>query len=180
MSGPVFYDVGVLDKLAINLFYGWGYNFYRLENQLRADDLLVRERIGWLLGQSRAIVETAQSTYRRTFLPPLSRAHPLPDPAAVESARNLENLSTRIGELEGVIRSLPVPETDRMTQRYRQEAETLVALGCCDTRMAGLAEALRQTLDGRGAEWILANQTELCDALGMLAAAVQQRQMLLN
>jgi hypothetical protein len=180
MSGSVFYDVGVLDQLAVNLFYGWGYNFYRLENQLRADDLLVRERVGWLLGQSRAIIESAQSTYRRTFLPPPSRARPLPDPGSIEAARNLENLSARIGELEGVIRALPVPENDRMTQRYRLEAQTLVALGACDTRMAGLAEALRQTLDGRDADWILANQAELRDALGLLGAAVQQRQGLLK
>jgi hypothetical protein len=120
MSGSVFYDVGMLDQTAINLFYGWGYNFYRLENQLRADDLIVREKVCWLLGLVRAAVEAAQSAYRRAHLPPPSRARPLPDAAAVASAQALEALSGEIGSLEGVIRALPVPEGDRMTQRYRQ------------------------------------------------------------
>jgi len=53
MSDTDFYDVDELEKIAVNLFYGWGYNFYRLENQLRADDLTVRAKVGWLLGLSR-------------------------------------------------------------------------------------------------------------------------------
>ena len=40
MSGASFYDAGPLKQLAVNLFHGWGYNFYRKENQLRTDDLL--------------------------------------------------------------------------------------------------------------------------------------------
>ena len=43
-----FYDVGPLRQVAINLFYGWGYNFYREENQLRADDQLIRSKAAWL------------------------------------------------------------------------------------------------------------------------------------
>jgi hypothetical protein len=46
MSDTDFYDVDELEKTAVNLFYGWGYNFYRLENQLRADDLTVRAKSG--------------------------------------------------------------------------------------------------------------------------------------
>jgi hypothetical protein len=180
MSGSLFYDVGKLDQIAINLFYGWGYNFYRLENQLRADDLIIRERIGWLLGQSRTIVEAAQSTYRRKYLPPPSRARPLPDPAAIEAARSLEDLSTSIGQLEGTIRSLPVPETDRMTQRYRQEAQTLEALGACDKRLTGLTEGLRQTLEGKGYDWILGNLAAILDGISLISSRVQERQFLLN
>jgi hypothetical protein len=61
----LFYDADAVEQIAINLFYGWGYNFYRLENQLRADDLLIREKASWLLGQSRTIVEAAESAYRK-------------------------------------------------------------------------------------------------------------------
>jgi hypothetical protein len=36
--------------LATNLFYGWGYNFYRIENQLRADDQMIRSRTpSWIV-----------------------------------------------------------------------------------------------------------------------------------
>ncbi len=180
MSGSLFYDVARLDKIAINLFYGWGYNFYRLENQVRADDLIVRERIGWLLGQSRAIVEAAQSAYRRKYLPPPSRAKPLPDADAVEAARTLEDLCNGIGQLEGTIRALPVPENDRMTQRYRQEAQTLMALGACDQRLIGLAEALRQTLENKDHDWILANLATVQDGMALITSQVHERQFLLK
>ena len=73
MSSSAFYDAGELKQVAINLFHGWGYNFYRSENQLRADDLMIRAKVGWLLGLARASVERAESAYRREFLPPPSR-----------------------------------------------------------------------------------------------------------
>jgi hypothetical protein len=181
MSGSFFYDdLGKLDEIAVNLFYGWGYNFYRLENRLRADDQLVREHACWLLGQSRAMIEAAQGTYRRTALPPPSRAKPLPDLAAVAAARSLEALSASVGDLEGIIRALPVPENDRMTQRYRQEAPTLAILGDCDRRLIGLAEALRRSLDGRDHDWILANLAGLRDGIARMRTQVRERQGLLK
>ena len=180
MSGSPFYDVGKVDQIAINLFYGWGYNFYRLENQLRADDLLIREKASWLLGQVRAMIETAQSAYRRKYLPPPSRAKPLPDPEAVAAAQSLEALSTSIGQLEGTIRSLPSPETDRMTQRYRQEAQTLMVLGECDQRLVGLAEMLRQTLEGKDYDWILANLPNIREGIDLMIARARERQSLLK
>lgn len=180
MSGSVFYDVGKLDQIAINLFYGWGYNFYRRENQLRADDLIVREKACYLLGLSRAAVEAAQSTYRREHLPPPSRIKPLPSLEAVAAAQSLEALSISIGQLEGIIRTLPVPENDRMTQRYRQEADTLMALGTCDQRLVGLAETLREMLDGRDAAWVLQNLAQLQDGITLMTARVRERQLLLK
>jgi hypothetical protein len=180
MSTSLFYDVGKLDQTAINLFYGWGYNFYRRENQLRADDLIIREKACWLLGISRSMIEAAQSAYRRHYLPPPSRARPLPDPAAVVAAQSLETLSSSIGQLEGIIRALPVPENDRMTQRFRQEAETLVALAACDQRLVGLAELLRQALEGKDHDWILANLGSLQDAIGLMMTRVRERQSLLR
>jgi hypothetical protein len=180
VSGSVFYDAPRLDQIAINLFYGWGYNFYRLENQLRADDLLIREKAGFLLGQSRAMLEAEQSAYRRRHLPPPTRAQPLPPPEAVEGARALEDLSAAVGALEGTIRALPVPETDRMTQRYRQEAQTLSALAAADRRLIGLAGALRETLEGRDHVWVLENRQAIQDALGLLQRQVRERQALLK
>jgi hypothetical protein len=180
MPGSPFYDVSKLDQIAINLFYGWGYNFYRLENQLRADDLLIREKAGWLLGQSRAMIEAAQGAYRRRYLPPPSRSNPLPDPAAVAAARSLEELSGSIGHLEGTIRSLPVPETDRMTQRYRQEAQMLATLGASDQRLVGLAEMLRQTLKGKDYDWILSNLADIREGIELMLAGVLERQGLLK
>ena len=143
-----FYEVGPIRKVAINLFYGWGYNFYRLENQLRADDQLIRAKTGFLLGSARKSVEAAQSDYRREFLPPLTREKPQHHPKAVENAQTLERLSKAIGALVTLINNQPVPENDRMTQRYRNEATTLQALIQSDQLLVGQAELLRTMVDG--------------------------------
>lgn len=178
-SAADFYDVDRLEQVAVNLFYGWGYNFYRLENQLRADDLLVRSHVSALLAKARGSVEAEQSRYRRTFLPPPTRENPLPDPGAVANARTLEDLSTGIGQLEGAIRALPVPENDRMTQRYRQEAETLLRLRECDTQLVGQAETLREML-AQDYHWILENVAIARKGLQLLRRTIERRQLLLQ
>ena len=147
MPGSAFYDVGPLEQVAINLFYGWGYNFYRRENQLRADDQLIRAKTGFLLGSARKSVEMAESAYRREFLPPPSREKPRPDPAAIATAQALERLSKSIGSLIALINNQPVPENDRMTQRYRKEAPTLQALIQSDQTLVGQAELLRTLVE---------------------------------
>ncbi|RFB79135.1 hypothetical protein [Methylovirgula sp. 4M-Z18] len=180
MSASAFYDAGALKQLAINLFYGWGYNFYRTENQLRADDLMIRAKVGWLLGQARASVESAESAYRHQFLPPPTRAQPFPDASAVSGAQALERLSKTIGSLEGQIRAQPVPENDRMMQRYRQEAQALAALAACDERLVGQAETLRALLDGRAGVWIIESEPEIADGLKAISETLRNRQAVLQ
>lgn len=180
MTSPTgFYDVDHLEQIAINLFYGWGYNFYRLENQLRADDLLVRSHVGVMLGSARKGVEAELSRYRRTFLAPPTRENPMPDPAAVSHARTLEELSAGVGQLEGAIRALPAPENDRMTQRYRHEADTLLHLRECDTQLVGQAETLRKMLT-QDYHWILQNEAVIRDGLRLLRRTLEARQLLLG
>jgi len=178
-SLPGFYDTDHLEQIAINLFYGWGYNFYRLENQLRADDLLVRSHVGVILGSARKSVEAELSRYRRTFLAPPTRENPMPDPTAIAHARTLEELSTSIGHLEGAIRALPAPENDRMTQRYRDEADTLLRLRECDTQLVGQAETLREMLM-HDYDWVLQNDAVIRDGLRLLRRTLEARQLLLN
>ncbi len=98
----------------------------------------------------------------------------------MDAARALEDLSGRIGEVEASIRSLPVPETDRMTQRHRQEAETLAVLGECDKRLIGLSGALLQMLEDKDADWILGNITTLRDGVSLMTSQVVERTSLLK
>jgi hypothetical protein len=180
MTAPSpFYDTDEIDRIAINLFHGWGYNFYRLENQLRTDDLLIRSKVGWLLGSARAAVETAESTYRRAFLPPPSREKPRHDSTAIAGAQTLERLSQAIGAVEGQIRALPVPENDRMIERHRQEAATLARLLAIDHRLAGQAELLRMVLDGKDGAWIVGNAAAALEGLAALAETLRERQGIL-
>ena len=170
-----FYDVGPIRKVAINLFYGWGYNFYRKENQLRADDQLVRAKACELLNQARAAVEGAEADYRRVRIPPPSRANPTPDPEAVAGAQALERLSRDIGGLEAQIRNQPVPENDLMTRRYRQEAETLETLAECDQDLIGRSDLLRQLAQGQTGDDLLADMLHLQEGLSSLKGVLQRR-----
>ena len=174
-----FYDADHLEQIAINLFHGWGYNFYRQENQLRADDLLVRSHVGVMLGSARKSVEAELSRYRRTFLAPPMRENPMPDPTAVGHARILEELSAGIGQLEGAIRALPAPENDRMTQRYREEADTLLRLRDFDTQLVGQVETLREMLT-QDCHWMLQNEAVIRDGLRLLRRTLEARQSLLD
>lgn len=176
MSGFDFYNLEAVEQIGVNLFYGWGYNFYRLENQLRADDLTIRAKVGWLLGLARGAVEAAESDYRRLNLPPPTRQKPRPDAAVTAGAQSLERLSRAIGALEGQIRAQPAPEADRMTQRYRDEAPTLQRLLDCDARVAGQAEMLRTMLDHRDGAWMIEHVSEINDGLKAIETSLRDRQ----
>jgi hypothetical protein len=179
VAGEGFYDAGLLRQIATNLFYGWGYNFYRLENQLRADDQLVRSQGAALLGSATASVAAAESAYRREFLPPPTRAKPFPDAAAVAAAQKLERLARAAGALESALRHQPVPENDRMTQRYRQEAATLQTLIEIDERLAGQCELLRTSLQGLDGASILAKLPDLEAGLKAIQGTLERREAVL-
>jgi hypothetical protein len=179
VAGEGFYDAGALRQIATNLFYGWGYNFYRLENQLRADDQLVRSQAAVLLGNAMASVQTVESEYRREFLPPPSRAKPFPDAAAVASAQSLERLARAIGALEASLRHQPVPENDRMTQRYREEAPTLQKLISLDERMVGQCELLRTMVSKKDADSLLARMKDLEAGMEAIRSTLRDREAVL-
>lgn len=180
MSDSAFYDEDPLRHAAINLFNGWGYNFYRRENQLRADDQLVRSKAAWLLGLAQAEVERAEAAWRRESIPAPTRAQPYPDPAAVAAAQAIERLSRSVGALIGRIHAQPVPENDRMTERYRQEAATLEQLGRRDERLIGQCELLRSLLEGRDGAWVTQNLALLESGLAAVEATLRDRAGLLQ
>jgi len=179
MPNSAFYDADELEKLAINLFHGWGYNFYRVENQLRADNQLVRNKASWLLGVAMASVRDAESDYRREHLPPPTRAKPYPDAEAVAGAQRLERVGRDIGALEALIQQQPVPENDRMTQRYRLEAPTLQALTNSDQQLVGQCELLRSMVNGKDGASLLSAVAELEGGLEAIRTTLRSRAAIL-
>ena len=181
MASGDFYAADPLEQVAINLFYGWGYNFYRLENQLRADGLLVRAKAGGLLGDARAVVDAAEAAYRRANIAAPTRAKPFPDPQVVENARALEWLAAAIGAIEGKVRAQPAPENDRMSELYRNERDTLMRLGKHDRRLVGQAELLRAKLAAApDAAAILGALRDLEEGLRALADTLRGRRAVLE
>jgi hypothetical protein len=175
-----FYQAEPLAEMAINLFHGWGYNFYRLENQLRADDLLIRAKAATLLGQARASVEAAEAAFRRSAFPAPTRDRPFADSKTLAEAQALEQLSQGIGALAARLHALPAPENDRMTQRYRLESTTLRHLASCDELLIGQAELLRAKLNGQDAAAILATATMISFGLAAIQETLRNRQTILS
>lgn len=171
-----FYDAGLVRQTATNLFHGWGYNFYKRENQLRADDQLVRAKATWLLGLSAKSVETAESEYRREMLPVPTRMKPFPDSTAVGNAQRLERLHRSFLSLEARLQSLPVPENDRMTQRFREEAATLQVLVATDELLIGQCDILRSMITGQPGSWLLENMSSIDLGLEAVNATLAQRE----
>jgi hypothetical protein len=138
---------GPVKQVVSNLFYGWGYNFYRRENQLRADDLLIRSKLSELLGQCRAHLAALESAFRHEHLPPPTRENPFPDSAAVASVQALQRVQHEIESVETAIRTASVPELDRIHQRHRNEAETLQKLVTVDGDLVLAVVTLRDAID---------------------------------
>jgi hypothetical protein len=179
VAGEYFYAADELEQVAINLFYGWGYNFYKVENQLRADDQMVRSKASWLLGEAANAVSAAESDYRREFLPAPTRAKPFPDAAAVASAQKLERLHGEICGLEQFIQQLPAPANDRMTQRYRLEAPTLANLIHFDSLLVGQCELMRKSVTGVDGLEILKELPDLEAGIAAIRATLHDRQAVL-
>lgn len=136
-------DAGKLKQVASNLFYGWGYNFYRDENKLRADDLLVRGKVSDFIGEARAHLAQLEASFRREHLPAPTREHPFPDAAALSAVRDFGETVRSLEALETRIRNAAVPEMDRVMQRHRDERDTLEKLVAADGELVDAAVRLR-------------------------------------
>jgi hypothetical protein len=124
------------------LLNGYGYNWYRLDNQMRADDLLVRSRASEHLENAAARLRALEGRYRRKHLPPLTRAHPDPDPQHLAAAQRFRAVADRIVEIDTRLRGAAVPPDDKIWLRQRGELETLQRLGKCDVALVADANGL--------------------------------------
>ncbi len=175
----IFYDERGFEKIALQLISSWGYRFYRVDNQLRVDDQLIRSNAGMLLGSARKSVENAERDYRREFLPPPSREKPRHDATAVANAQTLERLSKSIGAIQGRITAQPVPENDRTPPRGWNEAGVLAQLGSCDQKLVGQSELLRSMIDGKNGAWLIENRSALQEGIDAISETLRERQLLL-
>ena len=173
-----FYDVGALGQVGLNLFHGYGYNFYREENQLRADDQKVRTLVSELLGQAQKSVSAAEGAFRRERIPAPTRAAPFPPAAIMADAKRLEALGKAIDGVEGQVRHAPVPENDRMTQRYREEGATLLALVEKDKLLVGLAETLRLMVVDRSPDEILSAASDIEAGVSAILVTLAARRVM--
>lgn len=175
-------SAGPARQVLSNLFYGWGYNFYRKENQLRADDLLIRAKVSEILSAVRARFAGLERDWRRVHLPAPTRERPFPDPAAIATAQGLQRVQQSLESLETKIRAAPVPEMDRVMQRHVGERDALEHLAAVDGKLVmaaqsafdastalldpvTAAEGLYAILARSGMEQLLARRAEVLSAI---------------
>ncbi len=126
---------GPIKQAAVLLFYGWGYNFYRVENQLRADDLLIRSKVCGMLAEARSALGVLETAYRRLYLPPPTRDAPFPDQQRFEQARAIARGGEAIEKIATAILSAPTPTSDFVWLRHRTERGLLQILEGIDVRL---------------------------------------------
>jgi hypothetical protein len=170
------YQTGVM------LLNGYGYNWYRLDNQLRADDLLIRSRASEHLGAAAARVREIEAAYRRIHLPPPTRERPDPDPEHLAAVRRIRAIADRVAELDTRVRGAAVPANDKVWVRHRDEVGTLWQLTQCDAALIGAAHDLMTLIGERAAPGTIdaAAEQQIDDRLAYIRAALAKRNELLT
>lgn len=131
-----------LYRIGVMLLNGYGYNWYRWDNQMRADDLLVRSRASEHLEAAAARLRDLEGRYRRKYLPPPTREHPDPNPQHLATAQHFRTVADRILEIDTRLRGAAMPPDDKVWVRQRGETETLQLLGKCDVFLVAGAKEL--------------------------------------
>jgi hypothetical protein len=151
-------EAGPTSLAQLQKLVGAGYNFYRLTDGQRADDLLVRARAADAISRATARVADATTAARRA-IPPATRENPFPDPALLAQVAQCRILHARLGALETRLRG-PAALPDRDFSHLRASPAHCERLVHLDAALLDAAEApdletnldrLEATLDARAA-----------------------------
>lgn len=133
-------------RLLSNLFYGCGYNFYRCERQLRADDLLIRAKLRQLLEDCRSHLGALEEAFRLEHRVLPDRDYIFLSPAAVATAQALLHAQRDLEAMDTAIHSAAMPQTSRIHQRQREERGTLERLVAVDGEVLLALVTLRDSI----------------------------------
>lgn len=92
---------------------------YTGRGRLRADDLLVRERVGRGLGEASARLRELAGRWRAERVPPSTREQPFPPAAVMEPLRRADRLIRAIDDASAAVRGLPLLNQDKVWDRVR-------------------------------------------------------------
>jgi len=162
------------------LLTGYGYNFYSATNQARSDDLLVRERASYFLGQAVTLLSSLRGDYQRRFVPPLTRENPFPPQEAMAHLRDMEEIQQIISGLESHVRGMSVPTQDRIWWRFRQEQALLGQLLSFDLQLVRGSEQLYQFVKQFTPEtWQSSDPGELRSLIQQVSEIAKERERFL-
>jgi hypothetical protein len=130
----------VSDTIADRLRGLLGSDVYSAKGRLRADDLLVRERVCRSLGEGTARLRELAADWRANRVPPSTRENPFPPAEAMAPLRQADRLGRDIDEMATAIRGLPLLPEDKVWDRVRRIG--LDELLQFDWTLVGEAESL--------------------------------------
>ena len=93
---------------------------YTTKGRLRADDLLIRERVAGSLGQASARLRDLAARWRTDRVPPSTRDNPFPTAEAMAPLRQADRLGREIDAVSTSVRGLPLLPEDRVWDRVRR------------------------------------------------------------
>jgi hypothetical protein len=152
MAEPVFNRDHPLYPTWVMLLNGYGFNWYRLDELRRADDLLIRNRASEILAEAVTHLRQVEGDYRRHYLPPPTRAQPDADPLRLAEARRLHALTEDLNSLDTAIRGAAMPPDDKIWSRHRDATDMLRQLGEQDVLLIGAASEIRAAVVTVGSE----------------------------
>ena len=171
-----------LYRIGVMLLNGYGYNWYRQDNRMRADDLLIRSRASEHLASAAAALRDREGRFRRKYLPPPTRQHPDPDPQHLAAVQQFRAVVDRILDIDTKVRGGAVPSEDKIWLRHRDEIDTLRRLGECDAILVAAAKELADTVAGLPADAGVdpADAQRIDRQLGQLSGVLTRRAAVLS
>jgi hypothetical protein len=110
----------VADTLADRLRGLLSSDVYTAKGRLRADDLLVRERVARSLGEASARLRELASQWRADRVPPSTRDNPFPPAEVMAPLRQADRLAKDIDSVRTAVRGLPLLPADKVWDRVRR------------------------------------------------------------
>jgi len=93
---------------------------YTAKGRLRADDLLVRERVAHSLAEATSRLRDLASQWRADRVPPSTRENPFPPTEVMAPLRQAERLGRDIDSVATAVRGLPLLPEDKVWDRLRR------------------------------------------------------------
>jgi hypothetical protein len=110
----------VTDTIADRLRSLLASDVYSVKGRLRADDLLIRERVCHGLADATARLRELASQWRADRVPPSTRENPFPPAEVMAPLRQAERLGREIDEVATAVRGLPLLPEDKVWDRVRR------------------------------------------------------------
>lgn len=117
---------------------------YNERGRLRADDLLIRQRVDHALGEATVRLRELAGRWRTDRVPPSTRENPFPPPEVMEPLRRADRLLRELEDVATAVRGLPLLSPDKVWDRVRSVG--LAELMQFDWAMVCEADALAAEL----------------------------------